>query len=108
MTSSADPDQLSSEEANWSGSTLLQRQGISGFSRTRVRVDSPTLSVLPSRIKQATTSENEPSDVRLAKIQITLHISTVCSESSLVTFWIAKDAKFLHVDNKDWSDCTNA
>ena len=35
MTYSTDPDQLASE-ANRSRSTLLQRQGISGFSRTRV------------------------------------------------------------------------
>ena len=35
MTKSADPHQLAS--ANWSESALLQRQGISGFSRTRVK-----------------------------------------------------------------------
>ena len=34
MAKSADPDQLASEEeANWSGSTLFERQGIFGFSR---------------------------------------------------------------------------
>ena len=36
MANSADPDQLAASEANWSGSTL-QRQGISGFSSTRVK-----------------------------------------------------------------------
>ena len=36
MANSADPDQLASLEANWSGSTLFAKQGISGFSRTRV------------------------------------------------------------------------
>ena len=36
MANSADPDQLASSEANWSGSTLFAKQGISGFSRTRV------------------------------------------------------------------------
>ena len=40
--------------------------------------------------------------VRPVKIQISLCISAVSSESSLSTFWIVK---FLHVDNKDWSDC---
>ena len=35
MPNSADPDQLASE-ANWSGSTLFEKQGISGLSRTRV------------------------------------------------------------------------
>ena len=29
------------------------------------------------------------------------------SESSLGTFRIAKDAKFLHADKKDWSDCAH-
>ena len=36
MAHSVDPDQLASEEANWSGSTLFAKQDISGFSRTRV------------------------------------------------------------------------
>ena len=39
--------------------------------------------------------------VRLAKIQISLHIRAVWSESTLGTFWIACDAKFLHVHNID-------
>ena len=37
MANSADPDQLASSEANWSGFTLFERQGISGFSMTRVK-----------------------------------------------------------------------
>ena len=37
MANSADPDQLASSEANWSGSTLFAKKGISGFSRTRVK-----------------------------------------------------------------------
>ena len=39
MTNSADPDQLASEEANWSESTLFVKAGycISGFSRARVK-----------------------------------------------------------------------
>ena len=38
MANSADPDQLASLEANWSGSTLFAKKGISGFSRTRVNI----------------------------------------------------------------------
>ena len=38
------------------------------------------------------------------KIQISLRIRAVWSESSLSAFWIVKDAKFLHADNKDWSE----
>ena len=45
--------------------------------------------------------------VRSAKIQISLRIRSGWSESSLNAFWIVKDAKFLHADNEDWSDCTN-
>ena len=37
MANSADPDQLASSEANWSGSTLFAKKDISGFSRTRVK-----------------------------------------------------------------------
>ena len=39
--------------------------------------------------------------VRPAKIQISLRICAGWSESSLGAFWIAKDAKFLPVDNED-------
>ena len=39
--------------------------------------------------------------VRPAKIQISLRIRAVWSESSPGAFWIAKDAKFLHADNED-------
>ena len=38
MANYADPDQLASSEANRSGSTLFAKQGISGFSRTRVKM----------------------------------------------------------------------
>ena len=38
MANSADPDQLASSEANWSGSTLFAKKDISGFSRTRVNI----------------------------------------------------------------------
>ena len=38
MANSADPDQLASSEANWSGSTLFAEQIISRFSRIRVNL----------------------------------------------------------------------
>ena len=40
MANSADPDQLASSEAHWSGSTLFANAGIYGFSRTRVKLSS--------------------------------------------------------------------
>ena len=49
---------------------------------------------------QATTSENITSDMCLVKILMRLCICAVSSESSLGTFWIAKDAKFPHADNE--------
>ena len=39
--------------------------------------------------------------MRLAKIQISLRIRAVWSESSLGVLAIAKDAEFLHADNDD-------
>ena len=39
--------------------------------------------------------------MRPAKIQISLRIRAVWSESPLGAYWIAKDAKFLHADNED-------
>ena len=51
----------------------------------------------------ATMSENVPSDMHghPVKIQISLHIHEVWSESSIETYLIAMDAKFIHADNKD-------
>ena len=39
--------------------------------------------------------------MRPQKIQISLRIRAICSESSLGEFWIANDAKFLHAANED-------
>ena len=39
--------------------------------------------------------------VRTAKIEISLHIRAVGSESSIGAFWIVNDAKFRHADNED-------
>ena len=41
MRNSADPDQLASSEANWSGSTLFLKEEIIQFSRTRVNYIDP-------------------------------------------------------------------
>ena len=37
MANSADPDQLASSEANWSGSTLFAKTGYVVFSKRRVK-----------------------------------------------------------------------
>ena len=41
MTNSADPDQLASSEANWSGSTLFAKTGHVVFSKRRVKTTNP-------------------------------------------------------------------
>ena len=41
--------------------------------------------------------------VRLVKIQISLRIRAVWSESSLGAYWTAKGAKFLHANNEDFN-----
>ena len=53
--------------------------------------------------RQSTNKPKRPKawHVRPAKIQISLHIRAVWSESSLSAFWTAKDAKFLHANNED-------
>ena len=38
MANSADPDQLASSEANWSGSTLFAKTGYVLFSKRRVNI----------------------------------------------------------------------
>ena len=45
---------------------------------------------------------------RHAKIQISMCIRAVGSESSLGAFRIPKDANFRHADNEDWLDCADA
>ena len=67
----------------------LQRQGISRFSRTRV--------------KWATSWQNQQNGnyVHPAKTQITLGIHPVWSETLLCAHWVAKDPSILHVDSKD-------
>ena len=57
------------------------------------------------RIHWTATSKKVFGVVRPAKIQLSLHIRAIWSESSQQIFWIAKGAKFLHTDNVDWSDC---
>ena len=46
--------------------------------------------------------------VRPPRIQIRLRIRAVWSEPSLGTFWRSNDAQFLHADNEDLSDYTDA
>ena len=90
MANSADPDQLASEEANWSGSTHLQRQGISRFSRTRVKIS------IPTRMR-----ENIPSDMwaqlRFKSVHTLVFMKIFC------ILGYPKCTQWLF-----WSDCTNA
>ena len=51
------------------------------------------------RITEPNVRKRTFGHVRPAKIQISLRIRAVWSESSLSAFWIAKDAKFVHADS---------
>ena len=76
MTNSADPNQLASSEANWSGSTLFAKIGLVVFSKRRVN--------LPIEFGYCVTmSENIPMDMHLVKILISLYICTVWPKSAL-------------------------
>ena len=46
--------------------------------------------------------------VHPAKIQISLGIRPVWSESSLCAQWVAKGSSFLHAYSEDWSDWADA
>ena len=53
MTNSADPDQLASSEANWSGSTLFAKTGLVVFSNRRVKTKHILIRQLPCLILNA-------------------------------------------------------
>ena len=58
-------------------------------------------SIVNKQIDWVSMSENIPSEVCPAKIQLSWRICSDWSESSLAAFWIVKDATF----HADWSDC---
>ena len=64
-----------------------------------------TMSYMKTNHKlNATTPENVFfGHVRPAKIQLSLRIRTVWSESTPGVLWKVQAAKFLHADNDDWS-----
>ena len=87
MTNSADPDQLASSEANWSGPTLFAKTGHVVFSKRRVNK--------PAHDKTCKMA------CAPSKTQISLRINQVRSESSLCDQWVAKDPSVLHADSED-------
>ena len=80
MANSADPDQLASEEANLSGSTLLAKAGYSGFSRTRVRCYSPAFFFFflyfSGKIKLGISSESSARQTIPLKCQVLFSLKT--------------------------------
>ena len=54
------------------------------------------------------TADSKHLAVRPAMTQISLGIRPIWSESSLSAHWVAKDLRFLHADNEDWSDWADA
>ena len=67
----------------------------------------PSPGLHPSRIQRNMSGnviKHTFGHVHPAKIQISQRIRTVWPKASLDAFWTAKGAKFLHVDNEEWSD----
>ena len=69
MANSADPDQLASSEANWSGSTLFAKQGTSRFSRTRVNTIVSTL-VMDKQNKNSAEGIIAPAGAKVTGVTI--------------------------------------
>ena len=83
MANSADPDQLASSEANWSGATLFAKQGISGFSRTRVKLRSRiSSSASYTDVIWASARQNQQNCMCSQRTQIS-RASTQSDQSSL-------------------------
>ena len=59
------------------------------------------------QVNHAFISQNIPSDTFAQQISKSACACAICSKPSLGTFWIAKDAKFLHADKEDWLDCVD-
>ena len=57
MTNSADPDQLASSEANWSGSTLFAKTGHDVFSKRSVNKSSESIWLPSDKSKKYWTSD---------------------------------------------------
>ena len=64
--------------------------------------------VLSSQQMSQRQEKHLRTSVHPAKIQISLRIRAVWSESSLGALWITKDAKCLHADNEYWPGCADA
>ena len=91
MTNSADPDQLASLEANWSGSTLFAKTGLVVFSKRRVKYALATT--------KATIRPVWPE-----RTQIILYFHTICQGFSFIPLWIARRL----YQPRLWSDCADA
>ena len=92
MANSADPDQLASSEANCSGSTL-QRQDISGFSRTRVNVCAAAWDETRHSICKNKGSGEPAHPSSLARI------CAVCTYK-----WLTKGKRLLGMHTEKWLD----
>ena len=64
-------------------------------------LDSKSLDIIYTSFIRPLLEYGSGIDVRPGKIQISLCIFTVRSESSLGAIWIASNAKFFHADSVD-------
>ena len=101
MANSADPDQLASSEANWSGSTLFAKQGISGFSRTRVKKKkSLNLKTLVELCSQRFDPQNQ-----VYWIKWCCNVYFLCKVQHKVTPWSWPAAVFVHIFSQVTDNC---
>ena len=59
MTNSADPDQLASSEANWSGSTLFIKTGHVVLSKRRIKLEITWHIHVPLQVTQRQTNQQK-------------------------------------------------
>ena len=96
MINSADPDQLASEEANWSGSTLFAKSGYIGVQQNKG---------FNSLITQLTVRKQTFRHVQLTKTQFSLHIMAVWPEYSLSVWRNCIHEYPKCIQWRFWSDC---
>ena len=87
--------------AGWNGYKVHCAWLFNSQSTTRSSMDQTLVSgVIRKKMSRCMTKQTKW-HVRPAKIQISLGIFPVLSESSLCAQWVAKDTRFLHADSED-------
>ena len=92
MTNSADPDQLASSEANWSGSTLFAKTGHVVFSKRRVKISCVFIMCVVLVVLHVTAMISQSASKRL-RWYISQHLESL--KRSLPSQWKVNSCKWL-------------